>query len=68
LNKIIAELTNGKTNIGCSPYLQNNCAEVFPEPEKFRPERWIEAREQGINLNKYLATFVKGGRMCLGIK
>ncbi|KAK3203875.1 hypothetical protein GRF29_106g902064 [Pseudopithomyces chartarum] len=42
-------------------------AGVFPEPEKFRPERWIEAREQGINLNKYLATFVKGGRMCLGI-
>ncbi|KAJ4353268.1 uncharacterized protein N0V89_004995 [Didymosphaeria variabile] len=56
------------TNIGCAPYLQNHNADVFPEPERFRPERWIEARERGVNLPKYLATFVKGGRMCLGIK
>ncbi|KAL5393346.1 hypothetical protein DPSP01_000169 [Paraphaeosphaeria sporulosa] len=56
------------TNIGCAIYLQNHIAEVFPEPDKFRPERWIEARERGENLVKYLATFVKGGRMCLGIK
>ncbi|KAJ4301925.1 hypothetical protein N0V90_004021 [Kalmusia sp. IMI 367209] len=55
------------TSIGCAPYLQNNNAEVFPEPEKFRPERWIEARERGENLTKYLGTFVKGGRMCIGI-
>ncbi|KAL1607860.1 hypothetical protein SLS60_002798 [Paraconiothyrium brasiliense] len=55
------------TNVGCAPYVQNHIADVFPEPEKFRPERWLEAREQGVNLPKYLATFVKGGRMCLGI-
>ncbi|KAF1974959.1 benzoate 4-monooxygenase cytochrome P450 [Bimuria novae-zelandiae CBS 107.79] len=54
-------------NIGCAPYLQNSNADVFPEPERYRPERWIEARERGENLGKYLATFVKGGRMCLGI-
>lgn len=36
--------------------------EVFPSPEKFRPERWIE--EPG--LSKYQVAFGKGTRQCLG--
>lgn len=41
---------------------------IYPNPTKFDPERWIRATEQGINLNKYLTTFSKGSRMCLGMK
>ncbi|KAL8784190.1 MAG: hypothetical protein Q9195_009137 [Heterodermia aff. obscurata] len=41
--------------------------EVFPSPESFRPERWIRAAEQGQNLNKYLVSFNKGSRICLGM-
>lgn len=41
---------------------------IYPNPTKFDPERWIRATEQGVNLNKYLTTFSKGSRMCLGMK
>ncbi|KAH8658494.1 putative cytochrome P450 [Xylariales sp. PMI_506] len=48
-------------------YLVNHDSENFPQPEKFRPERWIEADAQGIHLDKYLASFSKGSRNCVGI-
>ena len=37
---------------------------IFPEPFEFRPERWIEDRR----LDRYLISFSKGDRQCLGIK
>ncbi|PYH29500.1 cytochrome P450 [Aspergillus neoniger CBS 115656] len=40
---------------------------IFPEPSKFRPERWIEAEKEGKRLNGYLVSFTKGSRSCLGI-
>ncbi|KAK1580039.1 cytochrome P450 [Colletotrichum navitas] len=40
---------------------------VFPEPKAFRPERWIEAEGQNKRLDKYLVSFGKGSRQCLGI-
>lgn len=39
-------------------------ASIFPEPEKFIPERWLEAPE----LDNWLVAFSRGPRMCLGIK
>lgn len=38
--------------------------ELFPDPDLFRPERWIENRR----LDRYLLSFSKGSRQCLGIK
>lgn len=35
---------------------------IFPEPLKFRPERWIE----NPRLDRYQVAFSKGTRMCLG--
>ncbi|KAL2862711.1 cytochrome P450 [Aspergillus lucknowensis] len=40
---------------------------IFPSPEAFNPDRWIEAAANGINLAKYLAAFSAGHRICLGI-
>lgn len=37
---------------------------VFPEPLKFRPQRWIENPK----LSKYQVAFSKGSMSCLGIK
>ncbi|KAL4810923.1 putative benzoate 4-monooxygenase cytochrome P450 [Aspergillus unguis] len=50
--------------------LLNENEEIFPEPYTFRPERWIENASSGSSekrLDKYLVTFNRGPRMCLGI-
>jgi cytochrome P450 len=38
---------------------------IFPEPETFRPERWLD--NGGKRLERYLVSFGKGSRQCLGI-
>ncbi|KAK0646805.1 cytochrome P450 family protein [Cercophora newfieldiana] len=38
-------------------------AEIFPEPERFRPERWMD----NPGLERYFVPFGKGSRQCLGI-
>ncbi|KAF7950062.1 hypothetical protein EAE96_007363 [Botrytis aclada] len=42
--------------------LQTN-PDIFPDPQEFRPERWLE----NPRLDKYLIVFSKGTRKCLGI-
>ena len=41
--------------------------EIFPSPYTFNPDRWLQAEKQGTRLDRYLVTFSKGGRACLGI-
>ena len=36
---------------------------IFPEPECFRPDRWVNNK----HLERYLVAFGKGSRICLGI-
>lgn len=40
---------------------------IFPEPHRYNPDRWIEAEEQRTRLDRYLVTFSKGTRACVGI-
>ncbi|KAH8703443.1 putative cytochrome P450 [Talaromyces proteolyticus] len=40
---------------------------VFSEPEKFHPERWLKAEKEGFPLQRYLVSFSKGSRQCVGI-
>lgn len=40
---------------------------IFPEPQRFNPNRWLEANANGKRLDRYLVTFSKGSRACLGI-
>lgn len=51
-----------------SSYLVHMDPVVFPEPKSFKPERWIEAAEKGQHLTKFLVSFGKGSRICLGMK
>ncbi|KAJ9660877.1 hypothetical protein H2201_006769 [Coniosporium apollinis] len=37
---------------------------IFPDPLRFRPERWLQA---GHDLDRYLWSFSKGSRQCLGM-
>ncbi|MCJ1268629.1 hypothetical protein MMC22_008517 [Lobaria immixta] len=41
----------------------NTNPDIFSEPYEFRPERWLENPK----LDRYLLTFSKGTRMCLGM-
>lgn len=41
--------------------------EIFTEPRKFDPDRFLRAAEKGERLDKYLVSFSRGGRSCAGI-
>lgn len=41
---------------------------IFPNPFEFRPERWLEAKEKDSHLERYLVSFSRGSRQCIGIK
>jgi cytochrome P450 len=41
--------------------------EIFPSPNNFQPDRWLEAEKLGVRLDRYLVTFAKGSRQCLGM-
>ncbi|KAJ5368174.1 cytochrome P450 [Penicillium cataractarum] len=40
---------------------------VFPDPECFNPERWVKASDNGEYLGRYLVSFNKGSRQCIGM-
>ena len=52
------------TPISMSPMLIHEHEDVFPKNHIFDPERWL--RPDSKNLEKYLLTFGKGPRGCLG--
>lgn len=41
---------------------------IFPSPYKFSPERWTDAENQGQRLDRFLVSFSKGTRACIGLK
>lgn len=43
-------------------------ADIFPEPRRFDPERWLKGEESKELFNKYLVTFSKGARRCVGMQ
>ncbi|KAJ5973770.1 benzoate 4-monooxygenase cytochrome P450 [Penicillium waksmanii] len=55
------------TPVSQAIYFVHHDPTIFPEPEKFDPERWTRASNDGINLKKYMVSFNKGSRQCLGM-
>lgn len=52
------------TPIGMSPMLIHQTEELFPNNRNFDPERWLQPESKG--LERYILTFGKGPRGCLG--
>ncbi|KAL9609720.1 MAG: hypothetical protein Q9167_005528 [Letrouitia subvulpina] len=50
------------TPVSMTPTLVHSIPEYWENPYEFRPERWIENPK----LSKYLLSFAKGTRICLG--
>lgn len=57
------------TRFSMSNYLQLRDEKIFPKPDDFVPERWLNdpVAPTGHPLSKYLTVFGKGPRMCLGM-
>ncbi|KAK5166034.1 uncharacterized protein LTR77_008295 [Saxophila tyrrhenica] len=55
------------TPVTQSTYFVHTDPSIFPKPFEFRPERWIEANKEGVPLDRYLVSFSKGRRQCLGM-
>ncbi|RAK96671.1 cytochrome P450 [Aspergillus ibericus CBS 121593] len=55
------------TPMSTSTYFIHRNPDIFPEPDKFDPERWIRAAERGQNLSRYLVSFMRGSRACVGM-
>lgn len=51
------------THVACGSTFVHYNASIFPDPEKFIPERWLQSNE----LDQWLVAFSRGSRMCLGI-
>lgn len=61
---ISGEWIAGNTLVSVPAYTVHRDPIVFPEPEAFRPERWID--EKAKSFQKYILTFSAGGRVCIG--
>ncbi|KAH8204608.1 hypothetical protein TruAng_001237 [Truncatella angustata] len=61
---ILDEFIPGGTNVSISAYVAHRDPEVFPNPERFEPERWLG--EKGKDLQPYFISFSAGARGCIG--
>ncbi|KAF4910811.1 Cytochrome P450 monooxygenase sdnE [Colletotrichum fructicola] len=68
-NRIMAEheIPAG-TPVGMTATLIHNHPDLFPNPGQFRPERWLDERgRRHHHLDKYVLSFSRGSRQCIGI-
>lgn len=57
------------TPVGMTATLVHNDPSLFPDPHIFRPERWLnENGQRHHHLDKFLLSFSRGSRQCIGIK
>ncbi|KAJ5152129.1 hypothetical protein N7492_010424 [Penicillium capsulatum] len=55
------------TPISQSNYFVHMDTTLFPDPTRFDPERWVRAAEKGEYLGRFIVSFTKGSRQCLGL-
>ncbi|KAI1174876.1 trichodiene oxygenase [Nemania sp. FL0916] len=54
------------TPVGMTTYLMHHNPDIYPKPDQFQPERWLQLQERR-KLDKFYAPFSKGPRNCLGM-
>lgn len=61
---ILGEFIPGNTSVSMSAYVAHRDPRIFPDPESYRPERWLG--DAGKELQPYFITFSAGARGCIG--
>ncbi|KAI1658729.1 cytochrome P450 [Daldinia decipiens] len=57
----------GGTVVGINPWVTQYDPEVFPDPESFVPERWLDSTEEQLKrMEQSFFNFSAGSRTCLG--
>lgn len=55
--------------VGMTSVLVHLNPDLFPQPTAFKPERWLNSKgERDRRLEKYILSFSRGSRQCIGIK
>ncbi|THC89542.1 hypothetical protein EYZ11_011009 [Aspergillus tanneri] len=62
--EVFGQWIPGNTTVSMSSYVAHRDKSVFPDPEVFRPERWLG--DEGKKLQPYFITFSAGARGCIG--
>ncbi|KAJ5762739.1 cytochrome P450 [Penicillium manginii] len=55
------------TPVSQSIYFVLSDPTLFPDPDSFQPDRWMESDAEGKGLHRFLVAFGKGSRQCLGM-
>lgn len=61
---IMGEWIPGNTTVHNPPYSMHRNEKVFPDPEFFKPERWLQPNSK--DLQPHFITFSAGPRGCIG--
>ena len=57
------------TTVGAQAYSLHRNEQVYPEPEEYRPERWLNVdKETELQMQRQFWAFASGARMCIGQK
>lgn len=57
----------GGVRVSALAYTLHRNPAVFPNPEEWKPERWLHAsKEQRTEMDRWFWAFGSGGRMCIG--
>lgn len=57
----------GGVRVQASTFAIHKNGEVFPEPEEWKPERWVDAsKEELVEMRRWFWGWGSGGRMCIG--
>lgn len=66
-NLINPSLNYNQTPISMSSLMMHHNENVFPQSHTFSPERWADQEDGGKALERYLVSFSKGSRQCIGM-
>lgn len=62
--QVLHDFVPGGVSVSMSALVVHHNADIFPEPEKYVPERWLG--EAGKKLQPYFLAFSAGARGCIG--